>query len=194
MINCGIIGTGSIANWHVLAIRETGLGKVIGACSKSKPSLISFCEKYMITAYESYDDMLADENIQVIIICTPSGLHYDHILKAAKARKHIVVEKPMAISSKQWDEIIFILKKYQVTLAIAYQSRFNKSFIKVKKAIDEGILGNIMFADVYMKFYRTSDYYQQSSWKGTWKLDGGGALMNQGSHGVVSSLNNYHKL
>ncbi|MCK5812282.1 MAG: Gfo/Idh/MocA family oxidoreductase [Clostridiales bacterium] len=184
MINCGIIGTGSIANWHVLAIEETGLGKVIGACSKSKPSLNSFCEKYMITPYKTYEDMLADKNINVICICTPSGLHYDHILKAAKARKHIVVEKPMAISSKQCDEIIFILEKYQVTLAIAYQSRFNSSFIKVKKAIDKGALGNIMFADVYMKFHRSSYYYQQSSWKGTWELDGGGALMNQGSHGV----------
>ncbi len=184
MINCGIMGTGSIANWHVKAIRETGLGQVIGAYSQSSDSLLSFCEKYMLKPYKTYDDMLADKSIQVICICTPSGLHYEHIIKAAKAKKHIVVEKPMAISSEQCDLIISTLEKYQVTLAVAYQSRFNETFIKVKRAINEGVFGNIMFADVYMKFHRSSDYYESSKWKGTWKLDGGGALMNQGSHGV----------
>lgn len=184
MINCGIIGTGSIANWHIKAIKETGLGQVIGAYSQSSDSLLSFCKQYMIKPYKTYDEMLADENIQVICICTPSGLHYEHIIKAAKANKHIVVEKPMAISSEQCDVIISTIKKHQVTLAVAYQSRFNETFIKVKRAISEGILGKIMFADVYMKFHRSPDYYDNSKWKGTWKLDGGGALMNQGSHGV----------
>ncbi|MBN2853463.1 MAG: Gfo/Idh/MocA family oxidoreductase [Clostridia bacterium] len=184
MQKCGIVGTGSIAKWHYEAIEATGKGMVTGACSRNREKLAVFCEAYQIKAYSSYEEMLSDQSIDVICICTPSGLHSEMIIKASNAGKNIVVEKPMAITKKQCDEVIKALEKNRTLLSVAYQSRFSDSFVAVKKAINDGVLGKIMFADVYMKFYRSEEYYSTSSWKGTMTMDGGGALMNQGSHGV----------
>lgn len=184
MFKCGIIGTGAIARWHIEAIRKTNKGKVIGAASRNKAKLDTFCKEYHIHQYISYEEMLSDETIDVICICTPSGLHSDMIIKAAEAKKNIVVEKPMAITKKQCDDVIKSIKEHNVLLSVAYQSRFRDTFIKAKRVLDEGLLGKMMFADVAMKFHRLASYYSESTWKGTYLLDGGGALMNQGSHGI----------
>ena len=100
MFNCGIIGTGSIASWHIQAIEQTKKGSVIAATSRNVEKLNTFCESYNIKKHQSYDDMLMDQDIDVVCICTPSGLHSDMIIKAANAKKNIVVEKPMAITKR----------------------------------------------------------------------------------------------
>lgn len=105
-------------------------------------------------------------------------------IKAANAGKHIILEKPMALNLKESDEIIEACDKNNVKLTVISQLRFTDSVARVKAALAEGLLGRIIMGNVYMKYYRSQEYYDQSSWRGTWKMDGGGALMNQGIHGI----------
>jgi len=105
-------------------------------------------------------------------------------IEAAKAGKHIVVEKPMALTTADCDKIIRTCDENNVKLEVISQNRFKDSFKMVKSMVEEGKLGRIVSADIYMKYYRSPEYYGASNWKGTWAMDGGGALMNQGIHGV----------
>lgn len=128
--------------------------------------------------------LLADKAVDVVCICTPSGYHADVVKQAAEAGKHIVVEKPMAITTEQLDAIVRCCEANGVMLTSIAQSRFSRSVIRTKNAVEEGLLGRIVTADIYMKYFRSQEYYDSGSWRGTKRLDGGGALMNQGIHGV----------
>lgn len=180
----GIIGCGAIANMHAGAVNTIEKG-VLSACSDvNEKSLLDFSRKYNITPYSDYKDMLQDEKIDVVCICTPSGLHKKFCIEAAAAKKHIVVEKPMALTASDCDEIIKACDENGVKLEVISQNRFKESFRLVKSMVEEGRLGRVVSADIYMKYYRSPEYYGASNWKGTWAMDGGGALMNQGIHGV----------
>ncbi|MPM59917.1 Glucose--fructose oxidoreductase [bioreactor metagenome] len=128
--------------------------------------------------------MLADENIDAVSICTPSGFHSDLAVKAATHGKHIVVEKPMAITHDQLNAIIDVCEEHHVKLSSVAQLRFSDTINRTKEAVQSGRLGRMVCGDCYMKFYRSPEYYGGSGWRGTKKLDGGGALMNQGIHGI----------
>jgi UDP-N-acetyl-2-amino-2-deoxyglucuronate dehydrogenase len=182
-VRFGIVGCGLIADWHAQSILNVG-ARLVGASSRSPKSRDSFCSKYNIKSYDSYEDMLKDPAIDAVCICTPSGLHADMAVQAAEAGKYIVVEKPMAITIEDCDRIINACEKHNVLLSVIFQSRFSKPILQLKNAVDSGWLGRLTFGDVYMKFLRTPEYYKNSTWRGTWNMDGGGALMNQGVHGV----------
>lgn len=180
----GIIGCGAIANMHAGAVNAIEKG-ILAACSDvNAKSLLDFSQKYNITPYSNYKDMLLDEKIDAVCICTPSGLHKKFCIEAAAAKKHIVVEKPMALTTSDCDEIIKACDENGVKLEVISQNRFKESFRLVKSIVEEGRLGRVVSADIYMKYYRSPEYYSASNWKGTWAMDGGGALMNQGIHGI----------
>jgi len=180
----GIIGCGAISHMHAGAVNAIE-GATLVACSDvSESSLSAFSAQYNITPFNDAEEMLKDERIDVVSICTPSGLHKKFCIMCAKAGKHIVVEKPMALTTDECDEIIEACETYSVKLEVISQNRFKETFRFVKKIVEEGYLGKIVCADIYMKFYRSPEYYASSNWKGTWKMDGGGALMNQGIHGI----------
>lgn len=183
-IGFGIIGCGTISNWHAQAIKQIEGATLIGATDVHENSRINFASKYEIKAFSSVEEMLGDSEVDVVCICTPSGLHAPLAVQAAKAGKHIVVEKPMALNLKETDEIIEACEKNKVKLAVISQLRFTDAVCKLKNAVDGGKLGKIVMGDVYMKFYRSQEYYDAGGWRGTWKMDGGGALMNQGIHGI----------
>ena len=182
-IKFGIIGCGLISNWHADAILKIDEAELIGATDVSEKSRKAFSEKYKINAYNSVEELLASD-VDVVSICTPSGLHAPLAVKVANAGKHIIVEKPMAITLEQADEIIEACEKNGVKASIISQMRFTPALQKLKKAVDSNLLGKLVSGDMYMKFFRSQEYYDQSGWRGTWKMDGGGALMNQGIHGV----------
>lgn len=183
-IGFGIIGCGMIASYHADAIAGITGAKLVGACDTNRQSLRSFCEKRAIESFESVDQLLQSEKIDVVCICLPSGLHYETVITCVKHKKHVVVEKPMALNVQQCDDIIRVADENGVYVTVISQLRYTDSMTKLKAAVDNKLLGRITVADIDMKYYRNKEYYMQSNWRGTWQLDGGGALMNQGIHGI----------
>ncbi len=179
-----IIGCGAIANIHAEAIKSIENAVLVGVCDYSFAAAQSFAKKNNCKAYNSQEEMLKDSNVSIVNICTPSGLHYKQVIDCAKAKKHIIIEKPMAITKAQMDEAICEVNNSNVKVEVISQLRFTYAVQMLKKAIDEGKLGKIFLADFRMKYYRSPEYYAQSPWRGTWSMDGGGALMNQGIHGI----------
>ena len=183
-IGIGLVGTGMIANFHARAIADANGVHLVGCVSEPFEAAKDFAAKNNCTAYESLDAMLADEKIQAVSICTPSGIHMPPAIAAAKAGKHVFVEKPLEITTERCDEIIKACESSGVKLATAFQSRFHESSRLIKKAVDEGRFGTLTMGDAYVKWYRTQEYYDSGAWRGTWEIDGGGALMNQAIHSV----------
>ena len=184
MLRFAIIGCGAISDWHARSILALDGLELVGASDVFRPSLERFTQKYGIRAYDSAEQLLADPSVDAVCICTPSGYHAKFAVDAANAGKHVLVEKPMALTREQCDEVIAAAERAGVKLAVVSQNRTSDTVRYVKNAIEAGRFGRIVCGDVYMKFFRSNAYYESGSWRGTWKLDGGGALMNQGIHGV----------
>jgi len=184
IIKFGIIGCGVISNWHAQAVQSIDGAELVGVTDVYEPARVAFAEKYGVKAYDSTDAMFADPEIDVVCICTPSGLHAPLAIAAANAGKNIVVEKPMALTHEEIDTLLAACKDNGVKMAVISQLRFAPGVQALKGAIEEGRLGKIVHADLRMKFYRSQEYYDKGGWRGTWKMDGGGALMNQGIHGI----------
>ena len=181
----GIIGCGVIADFHANAL--AGLSQeadLVGVADARHASALRFAEEKNVRAFASVDEMLACPEIDVVTICTPSGFHAEVAVKAANAGKHIIVEKPMAITAEQLDLMTEACERNHVVLSSIAQSRFVSGVQYTKQALEDGLLGRLVCADVYMKFNRTQEYYNSGGWRGTKAVDGGGALMNQGIHGV----------
>ena len=183
-IGIGLVGTGMIANFHTRAIADADGVHLVGCVSEPFEAAKDFAAKNDCQAYESLDKMLADPNIHAVSVCTPSGIHLEPALAAAKAGKHVVVEKPLEITTERCDQIIQECEKNGVKLVVAFQSRFHESSRLIKEAVDAGRFGKLTMGDAYVKWYRSQEYYDSGAWRGTWEIDGGGALMNQAIHSV----------
>ena len=186
MFNFAIIGCGVIAPSHVQAIKEAGnSAKLYAVCDIIEDKAIKFKETHGAEkVYIDYKDMLADSNVDVVCICTPSGMHGEMTINAARAGKHILCEKPIEITAKKMKAVIDVVEKSGVNMACVFQRRTQPIAVKVKEAIDNGEFGKVLVADAYMKSWRSKEYYKSADWRATWELDGGGALMNQGIHGI----------
>ncbi len=180
----GIIGCGVVSDWHIYGIKHTEGARLIAVADAVKERAQNKGESEGVPYYQDYQDLLAREDIEVVNICVPSGLHKEIAVAAANAGKHVIVEKPLDITLERIDQIINACEKAGVKLSVIYQSRFFDSTRKIKKAIDQGKFGKLVLGDVYNKYYRPQEYYDSGNWRGTWKLDGGGALMNQSIHGI----------
>lgn len=183
-VGFGIIGCGMISRFHAKAVADIRGAKVV-ACQDAFPQAADkLAAELGCTAYHDLDALLADPDVDVVTICTPSGLHMEPAVAAAKAGKHIIVEKPLDITLARCDAMIAAAKKAGVVLSTIFPSRFHDSSQLVKRAIDKGRFGRLTMGDAYVKWFRTQEYYDSGAWRGTWKLDGGGALMNQAVHSV----------
>lgn len=180
----GIIGCGTIAPFHVNGITKNKDAEFIAVSDVREGKAKEFAQKYGVDWYTDFHQLLRRNDIDVVSICTPSSMHADMTVTAAEAGKHVIVEKPLGITLKQTDRAIKACQKAGVKLAVAFQLRFEESFKVVKKTIDEGELGRLILGDTYLKSYRSQEYYDVADWKGTWEFDGGGALINQGIHGI----------
>ena len=180
----GIIGCGMIANFHGRAINDVRGAKLV-ACFDNVPAAADRLAKSTgCRAYHRLKEMLDDPDLDVVTIGTPSGAHMDPAVAAARAGKHVIVEKPLEITLKRCDKIINECEKAGVVLSTVLPSRFHKPSVEIKKAIDRGRFGQLTAGDTYVKWYRTQQYYDSGAWRGTWELDGGGALMNQAIHSI----------
>jgi UDP-N-acetyl-2-amino-2-deoxyglucuronate dehydrogenase len=138
----------------------------------------------MPTYYPTVEALLKHPNLDVVILCTPSGNHLEPALLAAAGGKHIVVEKPLEITLERCDALIAACQKHGVKLCTIFPSRFADANITVKQAVEAGRFGRLTLGETTVKWWRTQQYYDEGGWKGTQALDGGGALMNQAIHNV----------
>ena len=180
----GIVGCGMIANFHARAIGELRGAFLVGCCSRRAEQAQAFAGEHGCRAYSSLAAMLADPAIHAITVCTPSGAHLEPAIAAAKAGKHVIVEKPLEITLTRCDLMIDACARHSVTLATIFPSRFHRASALLKQAVDARRFGTISLAEAYVKWYRSQAYYDSGAWRGTWELDGGGALMNQAIHSV----------
>ena len=180
----GIVGCGMISNFHAAAIADIRNSRLVGCFDVIPQSADRFAEEQEITPYHDLREMLANPEIHIITICTPSGAHLEPALAAAKAGKHVLVEKPLEITLKKCDKIISACEKAGVQLGTIMPSRFSPANVTLKDAIKDGRFGKLTLGDTYVKWWRSQDYYDSGGWRGTWELDGGGAYMNQAIHNV----------
>ena len=184
-IGFGIVGLGVIAHVHAEGIRDTERGEVTACFSRSREKADAFGKKFGCRAYSSYRDFLADPGLDVVCLCTPSGAHLEYALEAAEAGKHLMIEKPLEVTLERCDKIINACERKGVVCAGIFQSRFYDISSIVKGAVDSGRLGKLILADSYTKWFRSQEYYtDEGSWHGSWKLEGGGALMTQAIHSI----------
>lgn len=181
-VGFGIVGCGVIAPWHLKGIARTEEAQLVAVCDEVEEKARKMGEEEKVEWYTDYQKMLEMPDLNVVCLCTPSSLHSQGAVAAAQAGKHILTEKPIAISLSDADRMIEAAHKAGVKLGVIFQRRSQNIFLKVKRALEEGELGKIVLGDAYMKYYRSQQYYDSGAWRGTWEFDGGGALMNQGIH------------
>ncbi|MEN2281347.1 Gfo/Idh/MocA family oxidoreductase [Algoriphagus sp. SE2] len=180
----GIIGTGSIAIKHAQAIDELKHAELVALFNPNKKSAELAKEKFPAPVLSDFDAFLNLSDLDIVCICTPSGMHLEPGLAAAKAGKHLMVEKPIEITLSRADELIQVCEENGVQLAVIFQNRFSEDYQKLKKAVDRGVFGRLIMGNVYVNWFRDAAYYSTSKWKGTLAADGGGALINQGIHTI----------
>ncbi|GJQ62979.1 MAG: oxidoreductase [Melioribacteraceae bacterium] len=176
----GIIGCGHIAQRHAEHIRNNG--QLQAVCDINYERAKALGEKYGIKYYTNYDQMLNEEkDIEIIAVCTPNGLHAEHSIKAMRAGKHVLCEKPMAISVIDAENMIYESEKTNRRLFIVKQNRYNPPIVRMKEIINDGVLGKILNVQLNCFWNRNENYYNKSDWKGKKDLDGG-ILFTQFSH------------
>ena len=180
----GIIGTGMIGAFHAKAIEAMQGGELAGVANRAPERAQAFALDYNTTAYESVTAMLADPAIDVVTIGTPSGAHFDPAMEAMAAGKHVIVEKPLEVTTERIDTMMAAAAEHRVTLSAVLNRRFHPAMDAFKQAADTGRFGILTSASAYVKWYRDQAYYDSAGWRGTWALDGGGALMNQSIHTI----------
>ncbi len=181
----GIVGCGVIAPWHLAGIRECEGADAVAVSDTRGDLAKDFAGEHGIPRYyNDYKEMVRDENVDVVCICTPSGLHGEIGAVAAEAGKHVLTEKPIEITLEATDRLIQACSENGVKLGVIFQSRTYDAVKRVRETVQSGGLGKMVLGDAYIKWYRSREYYESGGWRGTWKYDGGGALMNQSIHGI----------
>jgi len=180
IVGCG----GMIAGVHAAALKEIPDARLVGAWSRSAEKTQRFSDQHQVRAYRSHEELLGDPEIQAVSICLPSGHHAEYGMRAASAGKHVIVEKPIDTTIAKARALIDTCKQSRVRLSVIFQSRFTPAAKKVRKALDQGLLGRLILGDAYIKWYRSPEYYKSSAWRGTKAIDGGGALINQAIHTI----------
>lgn len=184
MIKIGIVGTGSITGKHAQAIAEIEGAQLVALYNPNPESAAKAQSKFALPVYTDINDFLGFPGLEVVCICTPSGMHLEPALAAAKAGKHLMIEKPIEINLQRTDELIEACEENGVKLAVIFQNRFSEDYQKLKKAVQNGVFGRLLMGNAYVNWFRDSAYYSTSNWKGTLHADGGGALINQGIHTI----------
>jgi UDP-N-acetyl-2-amino-2-deoxyglucuronate dehydrogenase len=179
----GIVGTGVIAKTHAQAIAALPNAH-LAAVTDVRPDVArAFAEAHGCAAEPDLAVLLAREDVEVVAVCVPSGLHAEVGVQAAAAGKHLVVEKPIEVTLAAADNLIKAADAAGVTLTVISQHRFDAGLVELRRLLDDGALGDLVLGEARTKWYRTQDYYDSAAWRGTRAFDGG-ALLNQGVHYV----------
>lgn len=178
-----IIGCGKIFLKHYAAIQKIQKKNKLelkAICDNNKKNLSEINLKN-INKYTSIEELLTNEKLDIVSIITPSGFHYENAIKCCGKVKNIIIEKPVTLKLSHAKKLAYYSKKKGSNIFVVLQNRFNEPIIELKKAIDQNLFGNIFLATIRLRWSRDKEYYAQSKWRGTWKLDGG-VIANQSSH------------
>lgn len=180
----GILGGGNISETHARAAREINGLEIAAIYGRSQDKVARLSQLYGGTVYGDLQSFLSHKPMDFVAIGTPSGLHAEHGVAAARCGLHVLVEKPMDITTERADGLIAECEKAGVKLGVFFQDRVAVDIRRLKDLLVAGRLGKPILASARVKWYRPPEYYSNSHWRGSWTLDGGGALMNQGIHTV----------
>jgi predicted dehydrogenase len=185
MINFAILGCGRIAKRHadLLGTGQIQGARLVAVCDSDPSRVDAYATRYGVRGYSSLDSMLEQRGIDVVSLLTPSGMHAEHAIRVAAAGRHIVVEKPMALTLEDADAMIRAADDAGVRLFVVKQNRFNVPVLKARAALDAGRFGQLVLGTVRVRWCREQAYYDQDAWRGTWRMDGG-VIANQASHHV----------
>lgn len=181
-IGFAILGAGMVARYHAKAIERTPGARLVALCRSDPARAEETATQFGVPCLADYTTLLARDDVDAVCICTPSGLHAEQTIAAARAGKHVLVEKPLALTLADADAMIAACEQAGVRLGVALQRRTDPEFQRVQAAIAAGELGRLVLGSINMPYLRQQSYYDSADWRGTWALDGGGALMNQGIH------------
>jgi predicted dehydrogenase len=182
MYKTGIIGCGKVAHLHAKALLNLEGSEFLAVWSRTPASAERFAEKYGVAAYKDISSMVENENLDLVIVCTPHPFHKDPTIEALNAGSNVLVEKPLASSLADCDSMIETASRNQKQLGVISQRRWYAPVMRVKRAIDAGKIGQAVFGTINMLGWRDEAYYNADPWRGTWKEEGGGVLVNQAPH------------
>ena len=183
-VGFGIIGAGMIAELHAKSIKSLENCRLVGFFDSAFEFAEKRAEQFGCKAYRTFEEFLADPEIEAVTIATPSGAHSASAIAAANAGKHIFCEKPLDVTLEKVDAMLAACEKNHTLLAPVFQIRFTKPVQLLREAVQQGRFGKMILASAQMRWYRSNEYFSKSKWRGTWAMDGGGALMNQAIHMV----------
>lgn len=185
MLKFALVGCGRIAKRHseLLGLNQIKNASLVAVCDIDEEKAKKIGEQFNIPYYTNMDEMMSKEPIDVVSVLTESGNHAKHVITLAKYGKHIVVEKPMALTIDDADDMIMACQKNGCKLFVVKQNRFNIPVLKLREALEQNRFGKLFMGTVRVRWCRDEDYYKQASWRGTWAMDGG-VLTNQASHHI----------
>lgn len=179
-----IVGCGVIGPTHARALRDLPEAELVAVCDIVADRARSMGEAFDVDHTSDLDQLLARGDVDAVCVCVPSGHHAEIGVRAARAGKHVVCEKPIDVTLEAADRLIAAARDAGVTLAVISQNRFAPGLRQLRALIDSGRLGKLIIGDSIIKWWRSQEYYDSGEWRGTIELDGGGCLMNQGVHYV----------
>jgi UDP-N-acetyl-2-amino-2-deoxyglucuronate dehydrogenase len=180
-VGFGLLGAGLIAPFHARAIQASGRGEVVAVAEQNGERLARFTADFPCAGYSTLEEMLADTRVQVVNVLTPNHLHYDAVVKAAVAGKHVLVEKPPAMSLREVDAMAERCRAAGVKAGVVLQCRTRTAVQAMKRAIEQGRFGKLLHADTYMKWFRSIDYYRMDAWRMS-RRSGAGVTIQQAFH------------
>ena len=182
MYKTGIAGCGKVAHLHAKALKNLELSDFVAVWSRTPSSALRFADQYDVKAYDNLQEMVIEQKLDLVIICTPHPFHRDPACEILNAGSNVLIEKPLASSLQDCDAIIKTAYQNNKKLGVVSQRRWNMPVIRVKKAIDEGKIGTPILGTVNVLGWRDEAYYNADPWRGTWNEEGGGVLVNQTPH------------
>ena len=183
-MHLGLIGAGNISGTHLRAAQSIPNVVVSAVYSPTLEKARALAAKADAAAYDRLDSFLDHKPLEIVAIGSPSGVHAEQAIAAIEHGLHVLVEKPLDISTARVDAVIAAAERQRVQVGVFFQDRLKPDIVRVKRMIDDGRLGRPVLASGRVKWHRPAEYYSSSRWRGTLALDGGGALMNQGIHTV----------
>lgn len=183
----GILGAGGISDTHARAARAIAGVQVVAVHGVNRDKTAALATSAGATAYDELEAFLAHP-MDVVAIGSPSGVHAEQAIAAVRRGLHVLVEKPLDISTARIDALIEEADRAAVKVGVFFQDRLTPELVEIKAQMDAGALGTPVFASGRVKWYRPPEYYGDSRWRGTWRLDGGGVLMNQAIHTLDTLL------
>jgi UDP-N-acetyl-2-amino-2-deoxyglucuronate dehydrogenase len=180
----GIIGSGVIGPTHAQAIGMQPDAELVAVTDVVPEKAQKLAEKFSVTPYQDAREMLAQERLDIVDVCTPSGTHGEYAIKAMRVGCHVIVEKPMEITLAKIDEMLRVQQETGRKLAVISQHRFDPASQQVHHLLEERAFGKLVLGNASIPWWRSQQYYDSGAWRGTWRLDGGGVLMNQSIHSI----------